>query len=84
MADRSRYQEKIIRNYYENRDAIALQRAQEIVSEIYLSDGKKRQRYWANLKTHLQKLGVDDATIDHLVQSDNPALVADLIKKFSA
>ena len=57
MAEHSKYQQKIIRNYYENRENIALQRAQEIVTELYLSEGKKRQKYWKNLETHLLKLG---------------------------
>ena len=39
----SKHQQKIIKNYYDNRDAISLQRAQELVTELYLSEGKKRQ-----------------------------------------
>ena len=46
---RSRYQEKIIRNYYQNRDAIGLQKAQEAVTELYLSEGKKRATIWKRL-----------------------------------
>ena len=34
MNDRSSYQNRMIRNYYQNRDAIALQRAQELVTEL--------------------------------------------------
>jgi hypothetical protein len=45
MAKRSSHQDKIIRNYYQNRDAIALQRAQELVTELYLASGKKRVRF---------------------------------------
>ena len=57
MNDRSKYQQNIIRNYYENRDAIALQRAQELVTELYLSEGKGREKHWKNLRGHLEKLG---------------------------
>lgn len=81
MSERSRYQQNIIKNYYENRDSIALQRVQELVTELYLSEGKKRKRHWENLRGHLDKLGVAQATIDHLVEKDNPELVANLIKK---
>ena len=44
MAERSRYQQKIISNYYKNRDAISLQRVQEMVTELYLATGKKRAK----------------------------------------
>ena len=47
MAERSKYQQNIIRNYYDNRENISLQRAQEIVTELYLSEGKKRQKVLA-------------------------------------
>ncbi len=81
MTERSKFQKNIIRNYYDNRDNIALQRAQEIISELYLSDGKKRQRYWKNLETHLLKLGTKQATIDHLIEQDDPQLAARLVER---
>ena len=81
MKNRSKYQQKIIKNYYENRDAIALQRAQELVTELYLSDGKKRQRCWDHLSGHLAKLGMKQSQIDHLISMDNPELVAQTVQK---
>ena len=81
MAKYSKYQQKAIQNYYENRDAISMQRLQELVTELYLSEGKKRQRYWDQVATHLGKLGVKQAQIDHLVSQDNPELVAKLVEK---
>ncbi len=83
MVERSKHQQKIIRNYYENRDSIALQRAQELVTELYLSEGKKRERYWASLSGHLEKLGVKPATIEHLIKQDDPQLVAQLVQKLA-
>ena len=80
MSNYSKYQQNIIKNYYENRDAIALQRVQELVTELYLSEGKKRERHWKNVATNLEKLGVRKAHIDHLLEQDNPELVANLIK----
>lgn len=81
MSERSKYQQKVISRYYENRDAIALQRAQELVTELYLSEGKKRQKHWKTLTTHLEKLGVGASTIEHLIKEDDPAKVATLLKK---
>ena len=57
------------------------QRVQELVTELYLTEGKKRERHWKSLRTHLAKLEVPEATIDHLVDSDNPELVANLVEK---
>ena len=79
---RSRYQEKIIKDYYRNRDAIGLQKAQEAVTELYLSEGKKRQSVWKRLTSHLEKIGLPEDQIQHLRQQDDPELVANVLKKF--
>ena len=81
MAEYSKYQQKVIKRYYENRDAIALQRAQELVTELYLTTGKKREKHWDSLALHLGKLGVKANVIAHLRSEDKPELVASLIKK---
>ena len=83
MTERSKFQQNVIKNYYENRDQIALQRVQEIATELYLSTGKKRQQQWKYLRQHLLKLGVKEETIDHLVEKDDPELVAKLAQKLS-
>ena len=79
MTNRTKYVEKIIKNYYNNRGEIALQRVQELVSELYLSEGKARERHWKNMATHLEKLGVKPAQIEHLRQKDNPELLANFV-----
>ena len=80
MAEHSRYQQKVIRNYYQNREGIALQRVQELVTELYLSEGKKREKHWKSLSGHLEALGVSAAQIQNLLEKDNPELVANLVK----
>ena len=74
------YQKGIVKRYYENREAIALQRAQELVTELYLTEGKMRQRHWKTLTTHLLALGEKQEKIDLLIARDNPELVANLLK----
>jgi hypothetical protein len=81
MGDYSKYQQKVIKGYYDNRDSLALQRAQELVTELYLSEGKKRIKNWELLEGHLKKLKVAQTTIDHLRKQDKPELVATLVKK---
>ncbi len=83
MAERSKFQNNIIRNFYDNREQISLQRAQELVTELYLTEGKKRLQHWKNLIGHLEKLGVAKKTIAHLEEQDNPALVASLLTKLN-
>jgi hypothetical protein len=80
--ERSRYQEKIIKNYYRNRDAIGLQKAQEAITELYLSEGKKRQTVWKRLASHLEKVGLPADQIAHLREQDNPEMVAEALKKY--
>ena len=46
MAERTKYQQNIIKNYYENQDAILMQRLSEQVTELYLSAGKARTKLW--------------------------------------
>ena len=82
MAERSRHQQRIIKNYYDNRESIALQRLQELVTELYLAEGKKkRDRHWKSAAGHLEKMGVKPAQIEHLVSQDNPELLAEQIRR---
>jgi hypothetical protein len=83
MPEYSRYQQNIIRNYYDNRETISLQRVQELVTELYLTEGKKRQKHWERLASHLQKLSVKQETIDHLIKQDDPQLAAQLVQRLS-
>jgi len=79
--DYTPYQQKIIKRYYNNQDTLQYQRLAELVSELYLAEGKKKQRVWAAAATAMQKLGVPQTRIDHLLQQGNPALVAQVVKE---
>ena len=81
MADFTPFQQKIIKRYYNNQDAIQGQRLAEMVGELYLSAGKKREKVWASVVAAMQKLGVPQTRIDHLRAQDNPALVAQVVKE---
>jgi heme oxygenase len=84
MPERTKYQEKIIKNYYQNQDAIQLQKLGEHVTELYLAEGKARAKRWQSVVTTLEKLKVPASRIDHLRQQDNPALVAKLLEELLA
>jgi len=81
MAQFSKYQQNIIKNYYNNRENIALQRVQELVTELYLAEGKKRAKLWDSLPGHLEKLGLKQQEIDHVVAEEKPELVAKLVER---
>jgi hypothetical protein len=84
MAKHSKYQQNIIKNFYKNREAISLQRLQEAVTELYLAEGKKRTQYWNRIVGHLETLGLKPARIEHLVKSDDPALIARVVEELMA
>ena len=77
----TKHQQNVIRRYYENADSIGLQRAQELVTELYLAEGKKRQKIWDTLSKNLAKAGVPQSQIDRLREQDDAALVAQLLTK---
>ena len=81
MAKRSAYQERAIKNYYKNRDAIMLQRLGELVTDLYLAEGKSRARLWQRVSGALEKLEIKPHRIEHIVNSDNPELVAKLLEE---
>jgi hypothetical protein len=81
MPDYTPYQQKVIKRYYDNQETIQQQRLAELVSELFLAKGKKRQRVWDSAASALGKLGVPRSRIDHLLKQDNPALLAEVVKE---
>jgi hypothetical protein len=79
MSEFTPYQQKVIKRYYDNLDTVALQRLAELVTELYLAEGKKLDRAWKQAASHLQKLDVPATRIDHLVQKRDPQLLANLV-----
>lgn len=79
--DRTPYQDKIIKRYYENRDDLMLQKLSEMITDLYLAEGKKRTGLWKRIETALRNLKVSEERIEHLVSSDNPALLAKFLEE---
>jgi hypothetical protein len=80
----SKFQQRIIKNYYENRDAISLQRLSELVTELYLAEGKARERQWKYIIRALEKLRLPEERIEHLRKKDDPRLLANLVEELMA
>lgn len=81
MQNRTPYQDRIVRNYYQNQEGIQTQRLGELVTDLYLAEGKKRATVWKRIASALERLKIPASRIDHLVKSDNPALLADLLQE---
>ena len=84
MPNRSRHQQRIIKRYYENREAISLQRLSELVTELYLAEGKQRAQQWKYIVVALEKLDVPPSRITHLREKDDPRLLAQLVEELMA
>lgn len=81
MADHSPYQQKIIKRYYRNYDAIQGQRLAELATDLFLAEGKARDRLWKRVGEILTKLEFPAARIEHLLQKKDPALLPGIMKE---
>ena len=79
--ERTPYQEKIIKRYYENRSDLMQQKLSELVTDLYLAEGKKRTQIWKRITTALENLKIPTAQIEALVAADNPAQLAKFLEK---
>jgi hypothetical protein len=80
MPEYTRHQKRIIRRYYDNRDAIMVQKLSEIVSDLYLcEDEKKAARLWKS--AHKAMLNVYDgkARIESIVAERDLGALAELV-----
>lgn len=69
MADRTPHQKSIIRNYYDNKDTILVDRLQNALSELYLATSdKKRDSLWRSVETALRQTSVHNADIEFVMQ----------------
>ena len=84
MPNYSKFQQKVIKNYYDNQEAILLQRLGEHVTELYLSEGKARTKRWKDITKVLEKLKIPAARIEQLVKQDDPARLAKLLEELLA
>ncbi len=75
------HQQKIIKRYYNNIDSIQLQRLSELVGELYLTEGKKKEKVWKSVAATLLKLEIPQSRIDHLLAQAKPELIAEVVKE---
>jgi hypothetical protein len=77
----SKHQLKIIDNYYKTANDRSLQTLQEVAAELYLATSdKKRQQLWERARKALENLSVKPATIEHIIKSGKPEVLAAHVK----
>ncbi len=84
MADYSPYQQKIIKRYFNNYDAIQAQRLSELTTDLYLAEGKAKDRLWKRVVDILTKLEFPAARLEHLLQKKDPAMLPGIMKELEA
>lgn len=78
--DLTRYQQGIVRRYYENRDTLMTQKVSEIVSELYLcADAKKGARLWERAGKALLNVGVDKLTVKKVCEKRDLKWLAEIV-----
>ncbi len=84
MADYSPYQQKIIKRYYNNFPAIQFQRLSELVTELYLAEGKKQEKLWKQVSELLARLEFPASRIEHLLSKRDASLLAGILKELES
>jgi len=84
MAEFSDYQRKVIKRYYDNREQVDEQRLAELVTSLYLAEGKKRANLWKSARETMLRLKVPTSRVEHVVATDDPAMLAEVVKEVQA
>lgn len=84
LDDYSKHQQGIIKRYYANIDQIQLQKLSEMVTELYLAEGKKLDKLWKSVEVALTKLEVPQSRIDQLMKTKDVTMLAKLVQELHA
>ncbi|MBI5760196.1 MAG: hypothetical protein HZA46_16890 [Planctomycetales bacterium] len=84
MRDHTEHQKKIIRRYYDNRDQIDQQRLSELVTELFLAEGKKRAKLWQTARDLMTRMNVPPRRIEHVVTTNDPAILLEVVKEVNS
>lgn len=80
MPEYSNYQKDVIKRYYDNRDSIDQQRLSELCTNLFLTEGKKKEKLWEKAREIMERLNVPPTRIDHVLKSADPAILAEVVK----
>lgn len=83
MADReySKFQQKVIRNYYDNREQIDEGKLSELVTNLYLAESeKKKTKLWEQAGKLMERLEVPASRMEHILTAKDPAILATVVQ----
>jgi len=55
MADYSNYQKDVIKRYYDNRGSIDHQKLSELCTNLFLTEGKKKEKLWEKAQELMER-----------------------------
>ncbi|MBW3541573.1 MAG: hypothetical protein KY476_14995 [Planctomycetes bacterium] len=84
MPEYSNYQKKVIQRYYDNREEIDAQRLAELVTSLYLAQGKKRAKLWQSAEELMRRLKVPESRVEHVVATGDAAMLAEVVNDLQA
>ncbi|MEM9915805.1 MAG: hypothetical protein AAF911_12660 [Planctomycetota bacterium] len=83
--DLSRYQQGVVKRYYDNHDTIQSHKLGEIVSELWLAEDKKTQtKLWGKAQVALMRMGVDATKVGQVVAKRDMEALAKLVTQADA
>lgn len=78
--DLTRYQQGIVRRYYENKETLMTQKVSEIVSDLYVcTDVKKAGRLWERACKALLNAGADKLTVEKVCEKRDLKWLAEIV-----
>jgi hypothetical protein len=73
----SKYQQKAIKNFYDNKDIRLVQKLGELVSNLYLeTNEKKKETGWKKIKKMLTDLKVHPGEVEFLTKDKTLSLIS--------
>ena len=79
--DYTPFQQKAIKRFYDNRPQIDRTRLAELVTNLYLAEGKKREKAWASAEECMRRLEVPESRIKHVMDSGDPVALAKVVEE---
>ncbi|HBN75113.1 hypothetical protein [Rubinisphaera italica] len=81
--DYSRYQQKVIKRYYDNRDQIDQQKLSELVTSLYLATPKQAVKRWETAEKILERIDIPQSRLDHILKKKDPAILAAVVDELN-
>jgi len=73
----TKYQQKIIKNFYDNKDIRLVQKLGELVSNLYLETSEKKiETGWKKIKKMLTDLKVHPGEVEYLTKDKTLSLIS--------